>query len=277
MPNQNKNAMNSDDSLTHKQIQFELIKMLAILDSFLRENGIEYTIFAGTLLGAIRHNGFIPWDDDVDIALVRPEYNKLISILRANNNLKNKLIGKGYELQNGDTPFIKIVNPLIAVEENFDGNINRDYLWIDIFPIDYVPKHMSRLYFTYLDKFLKKCYFFRRYKDKGWKSISNGSLYSNIIDVYSEKKGIDFFANKIVKFVSTEWNSKMLCNCVWGIGDKEAFSKELFDEYIDYDFEGIQVRGIKEADKWLSIRYGNYMTLPPVEERKTHEIRAWRR
>ena len=95
-----------------KEIQKEELNILKETIKFLNKNNIKYYIFYGTLLGAVRHQGFIPWDNDIDIAIPRPEYEKLINILKEKNNKINNMNIEsiGYEVGVSDWPFIKIVN-----------------------------------------------------------------------------------------------------------------------------------------------------------------------
>ena len=79
--------------------------MLKELDEYLGEHGIQYSIMSGTLLGAVRHGGFIPWDDDIDIAVLRKDYDRLIEILRKNKRIGEELEISGYEVDKTDMPF----------------------------------------------------------------------------------------------------------------------------------------------------------------------------
>lgn len=93
------------DYLTSDEIKTELLNSLREIDMFLKKNNIQYSIMSGTMLGCIRHGGFIPWDDDIDIGMLRPEYNKLLNLLRKNSNcLNEELFGAGIELENGNGP-----------------------------------------------------------------------------------------------------------------------------------------------------------------------------
>lgn len=97
--------------LTGKQIQHELCLMLEKIDKFLEQNNIRYSIMSGTMLGAVRHRGFIPWDDDTDIGILRADYDRLVKILKNQNEISGNLSGIGFEINSNDFwPFIKIIN-----------------------------------------------------------------------------------------------------------------------------------------------------------------------
>lgn len=148
------------DYLTSDEIKTELLNSLREIDMFLKKNNIQYSIMSGTMLGCIRHGGFIPWDDDIDIGMLRPEYNKLLNLLRKNSNcLNEELFGVGIELENGQWPFLKIYNKNILVKENMEEKpVN---LWIDVFPFDGMPCRQSNLYQRYI-MLLRKIFHYRR-------------------------------------------------------------------------------------------------------------------
>ena len=125
--------------------------MLYEIDKYLENNEISYSIISGTMLGAIRHNGFIPWDDDIDIGILRSDYNKLVKLLRENCYITENLFGTGFEIDEGEWPFIKIYNKNISVIE--EGVSKEEKLWIDIFPFDGVPQKKYNLYFKVIKNF----------------------------------------------------------------------------------------------------------------------------
>ena len=138
--------------LSNKEIKKELLNILYILDIFLTNHNLKYSITSGTLLGAVRHKGFIPWDDDIDISMLRPDYNKLIHILKNINKIDESLSGIGFELGNSNIPFLKIINKNIKTEEKIIRDITDEgNLWVDIFPFDGIPNHFSGLNTKILD------------------------------------------------------------------------------------------------------------------------------
>lgn len=263
--------------LTNTEIHKELLSILKELDRFLKENKIEYTISYGTLLGAVRHKGFIPWDDDIDISMKRSEYNKLIKILKEKNELGKNLYGEGICLGNSDIPFLKIINKNIEVIEITNGGYSKDYLWIDIFPVDYAPKRLKKLYFFYTYQILRRCFYFARYHERKWQVNVKKCLANKMISKYAIYKGSEYFANKLNRISENIKVSDFCANNVWGTsGQKELVPSKLFDHYRDYKFEDISVRGIVDYDTYLTVNYGDYMELPKKEQRISHGLKAWK-
>ena len=264
--------------LTLKEVQFEAKEMLKVVVDFLEKNNFNYYIWDGTFLGAVRHKGFIPWDDDIDLAMTRPEYDKLVNYLKEKGNyISDNLFFEGYDLGNNtDFPILKVYNKDISVDD-FTEKVDK-YLWIDIFPLDAIPKDDK--------KFYKKCRF----------------LYNILLLKREQKNGVKLMAaNKfklIIKniflFVLRIWNYdsyfKFYCNfCKQYDYDECKYLKNLVmidtDAYCEkedlvsckYEFEDLFVNGVKDYDKYLSLQYGDYMSLPPEENRVAHGVKAWKR
>lgn len=258
--------------LTLKELQQEETKILAETVKFLDKHKLKYSLLAGTLLGAVRHKGFIPWDDDIDLAMPREDMDKLIELFKKNDGVIGKnLRAIGYELNKTSWfPFLKIVNKDISVEcegGDFDKN-----LWIDIFPIDgYVE---SEKYDKKLQR-IKNLYMrIRSYMC--CKRSDNNVLKYVVKKLIAKIIRIDHVTKKLIK-ISKKYKYEdcmLVCANTWGIGRKESFPKTLFDDLIDYDFEDIKVKAFKDAHIWLGSRYGDYMTLPPENQRMTHKIIA---
>lgn len=265
------------EQLDSIEIKIELCRMLKELDEYLGEHGIQYSIMSGTLLGAVRHGGFIPWDDDIDIAVLRKDYDRLIEILRKNKRIGEELEISGYEVDKTDMPFLKVYNKSIAVKDNLAKDPSE--LWIDIFPFDNVPDRGTRSYCQRV-RLMQKLY---------QKNLEANGFYA--LEA-TRKKGIYNYLNKIVVWIAGKFNKEKLIERYVGFCKKyknqecryiqdltwgtKAVPRALFDEIVDYQFNDITVKGFKDYDTYLKCVYGDYMQLPPEDQRVSHGIKAWR-
>lgn len=259
--------------LTSDEIKRELLNSLYEIDAFLKKNNIQYSIMSGTMLGCIRHGGFIPWDDDIDIGMLRPEYNKLLNLLKNNSNcLNEELFGVGIELKNGQWPFLKIYNKNVLVKEDMEKKTVN--LWIDVFPFDGMPRRHSKLHQRYI-VMLRKIFHYRRddlMVDKKNKKHLLALKIVNFLTGFIPKKNFEKYYIKICSKYDVN-TSEWVEDLTWG---KKSVPRNLFDNLVDYKFETICVKGFKDYDKYLKCIYGNYMELPPEQNRVNHGVVAWR-
>lgn len=262
--------------LTLREIQLEETKMLKILNDFLEEIGLEYTVWAGTLLGMIRHGGFIPWDDDIDIAMSRPEYNKLVNYLKKHDfKINDDLEFIGYELGNSDFPIIKLINKKIRVEEPEKCD---EYLWVDIFPLDGVPLNPNK-YFKNIDR-LKTLFHLKRQQKLGIEISAASPLKKviksiglTVLKIWKYDDFLDYYYKYCMKYDYNKVDN--FKNNVWS--DSNAYYDKRKFKIKEYKFENITVKGFEDANYFLSKCFGNdYMELPPENKRVNHSINAYK-
>ena len=261
--------------LDENEIKQQLVLMLKHTVAFFDANNIRYSIMSGTMLGAVRHKGFIPWDDDIDIAVLREDYNKLIKILR-DPNIVEKPDAVGFELGNHVIPFIKIVNPQINVEEKLmRGN---QKLWIDIFPFDGTSQNKKKAKCDnfLIKKVLRRIYFF---SNEEYYTIHprdcNYKIYNYLLYAISKVFSPEEITKKYIKICSRIKTTDAIFveDYTWG---NKSVPKKIFEELSDYQFENIAVKGFKDYDTYLKCIYDEYMKLPPENQRVNHGIKAWR-
>lgn len=252
-----------------RSIQLNLLKELA---SFCEENNITYFLAGGTLLGAIRHKGYIPWDDDIDILMPRPDYGRFLKLFNENNS-NNKIIRVFANEIDGSFPytFAKLVNCNTYLKEdtllNYSLGVN-----IDIFPIDGLPSSLREINMWYkIIDFLRKVYFLKILKPrKGRNIIKEMLLYGGRVVLYLIPTSI--LARIIIlcaKRYSYEESEYVGC-LVWGYGKREIVKKEVFRDAIEVEFEGFTFKAPIGYKEYLTSLYGDYMKLPPKEQRVSH-------
>lgn len=263
--------------LSLEEIQFEEKEMLKKMDLFFKKQNISYFLWFGTLLGAIRHKGFIPWDDDVDLVMTRPEYNKFIDYLKKNNNkITDDLIAEGYELgNNNDFPIIKIYNKNIRIDDN-EEKVDK-YLWIDIFPLDGSPKN-NKFYYKAC-RFLYNILLLKREQKNGVPLMAANKIkrmIKNIIMFVLKIWNYDSYFRFYYKFCTKyDYEKYDYVNCNLMVDCPNAYNKkDILGASVD--FCDLVLSGVKNYDKILTQSYGDYMKLPPKEKRYNHNIKAWK-
>lgn len=247
-----------------KMVQFEILK---VVRDFCEENNLKYFLDCGTLLGAIRHKGYIPWDDDIDIGMLREDFDKFITVF--NEKMANTKY-RCYCASNNDKfyyPYAKICDISTILyepdEKGFKYHIN-----IDLFPYDNAPDDKNKI-----NKMFKKRTMLNRLNCiKNLRSFTLGKakFLKKLIWLAILPFPKNYFVKKTVKYIQKYKNSD--CNLVGNFSciTNMTAEKSIFDSYIDVEFEGEKFKAPVGYDKWLKAFYNDYMQLPPVEKRVSH-------
>lgn len=246
------------------EIQKELCDMLRDLVAVLEKEKINYFISSGTCLGAIRHSGFIPWDNDIDIFVPRDEYYKISNLIMADKYEFVNPYKKGYLFT-----YSKFVNKNIILEDH-DAikKYSKQNLFIDIFPLDYLPDEEKKR-----NKLVRRVY---KYKVLLSCKGTKGSTRKK--DILKKMYRIIFFwlpinvLKKIINNSGVKYKTSHCMDLCWGV---TPLKTEFFENYEIKEFEGIPVRVPKMYHEYLTTIYGDYMKLPPVEKRVSHNIDAY--
>lgn len=247
------------------EFQQKLVEMFKWLTEFIHKHNLRYYVVAGTLLGAVRHGGIIPWDDDIDIAMPRKDYDKLIKLME--NPIEHYVI----ETCNGEAKdfvyaFAKFYDTSTTMTEYLRNDVTRG-VYIDIFPLDGVGNDYqeSVKYYKRIDRAnmllaMKVCTY--RKDRKWWKNVAvflGGFLPINVkkqtqkIDKLCRRRDFDDY-NYVVNSMST-------------YRFKDILTKEIYGKPTPLNFEGFTVYGPERAEEYLEKIYGDWRKLPPLDKR----------
>ena len=244
-----------------KEIQLNILESFV---NFCNENHIQYSLGGGTLLGAVRHNGYIPWDDDIDVMMPRKDYEVFLTKYKNNN----------FEILDYETvkdyyyPFAKIVDKRTKLIEHNYKHIEKMGIYIDVFPIDYLPSNSNKIakIFSKYKKYDKAITF---YRTEG--SIKNStSVLKKILKIIT----YCYYKNRLIcKMYIKKMNNLGLKEkseyvaCISGrYLEKEIMPATYIENYVDASFERLKCKIPSGYDLYLTKHYGNYMELPPKEK-----------
>ena len=246
-----------------KDLQQKLLEMISDLDSFCKENDIDYVLAYGNVLGAVRHKGFIPWDDDLDVQMPRESYEKFLSVFKNNDKYSLQKDTEDYPLQfsklrANNTTFIEDI-PYKKKYKNIHQGI-----YIDIFPLDKVSPNnfLRRMQVVFSNILISQSLFLRGYP----KSHSN--FMKKVIMLISL-----FFLpirRMLIKYIKSFNNlEKFDYYCSFFGETKKIYQvKQDFDKpYTKLQFENLELPVMKDYVKYLENAYGDYMKLPSESER----------
>jgi len=245
------------------QVRFVQVRMLRIIDEVLKKNGIEYFLFDGTLLGARRHGGFIPWDDDIDIAIMRKDVKRAVEVLKRDlpfDMLVQYWEEKGSQL---NLPFIKINDKFSSfIEKPFDLRYHQG-IFIDIFPIDKVYKD-KRL----RDIQQKACrYLFYMYFDRPRHAISRKKLKYIIFKLFHRVENITRRVKFIIDEVDSNHSEYVYAHTLgWDLDfTRFEYTDEMLFPLTTIHFEGYEFPAPHDIDEVLKRTYGEWKVLPQIK------------
>lgn len=251
-------------------LQGRLLEMLKWFDGFCRANNLNYYLLGGTMLGAARHQGFIPWDDDIDVGLFRNDYDRLVNLMKGKQESgKYILEAPDSEYEDFCYPYAKIYDVSTTLIEHYAVPLKRG-IFLDIFPLDYLGDSLEECKKRYAP--IKNLYNF--YLTRVAAPDRHRSWYKNAAVNISGR--IPFINNRKLRIKlsqkcanvnnSLSWGGNLLGN--WGI--KEVMPISVMGEPKEYLFEGQKVYGVADFDAYLTNLYGNWRQLPPKEKQVTH-------
>lgn len=252
-----------------RKIQCSILEQVV---AYCERKGLRYYLCGGSLLGAVRHQGFIPWDDDIDLMMPRKDYMRFIQNFQAANlEVFSYLNHQQYIL-----PFTKVADTGTVLHENGLQNLDIG-VNIDIFPLDGFPfvkekavKHARKVFFY------RNLIALKRIEPRPGRKAYKEALSKVVQAVLSPISG-KYLVNRLTKlamrypFDTSSW----VGNVVWGYAQKEICSRKAYNEEVTLPFEGKQYKAPAGHHEYLSNLFGDYMQLPPEKDRVNHQIKAY--
>lgn len=258
-----------------------LVEILDRLDTFFKENSITYYLAYGTLLGAIRHKGFIPWDDDVDLLLPRESFVQLLHLCEEKQEELKEIYLEIVEYGANKKDYykrFKIADTRTVMEEFGE---ERSACFVDIFPLDCIKRNTD---FRKLRKQKKQILWLDNLCSLCHSGMAQGAgikrkVYTAILGVYRlwGLKRVQKVLEKKLLYITQMKENGIMCASESGEGDRDFFDVD-FSEVTKVSFEGGEYNAPMKWHEVLKTSYGDYMQLPPEEERHAHEYYSmyWR-
>lgn len=256
---------NESDSIVLKR---KLLKMAKIFHEFCQSNGIEYFMIGGTMLGAVRHKGFIPWDDDIDFGVPRKSYEKMLSLrdrLPEGYTFNVPSDGKNFKygfckMYDENTTFVES-----GKDTRFIGGV-----FIDVFPIDNIGDDYGKALKIMKSVKARKRFVSAIYQ-KGNRTGLIKTVVARLLQLIPENpKLFDLPYKPVKKFKDKP--SEYLVNVYGAYNEREITPTEVIGTPVLYEFEDTAFYGVEDYDKYLTTVYGDYMTPPPEDKRGGHPI-----
>lgn len=255
-----------NNNQTVRDVQVKILEIMKFIDKLCRENGIVYYIMGGTALGAVRHGGFIPWDDDLDIFMTPSEYEKFKVIFEAQNS--DLFVLQEWKTTPKYLEYTKIrMNGTTFIEEQFKNcKTMHQGIYVDIMILHKVPENRFVQKLVYYESKFVTLY---ALSQREWKpKTKTQSSVLKLLSIMPCKLMTKICYKTIYKYDSLNNGFKY---CYWITPAKfknGLFDASYFEKPIDIPFEDTKFLGSEKIKEYLEYRYGDYMKLPSEEQQR---------
>ena len=259
------------EKLSLRQIQGILLDILSDVDAFCGAHGIRYSLAFGTLLGAVRHKGFIPWDDDVDIIMPRSDFDRFTALYPRSNHRYHLLYNTRTPQEFYALGFAKVHDPQTSKFVGDRSSLFRYGVSVDVFPLDAVPEdETERLAFMHRLIHLHRRLYFRH------KRFPYGSPFTLLESRLRSFDGWWALCDRTARSYSEE-ECRLVAHILGSNTYESVHEKALFDDLAPIAFEGRSFQAFRDTAAYLTQVFGpDYMTPPPPAERHGHDCDMYR-
>lgn len=250
-----------------KEIQLAILRIAKEIHRICKENNLSYFLVGGSLLGAVRHKGFIPWDDDLDIGMMYEDYLKFQKVMLKMNHpwLKVESATLGDETC---VAFTKVYDIRTTLIEKYDDGEPRG-IFVDVFPVCYASDSENKAW-----RYLKEGRFWAKILERKKRNPYVGrpllSIFTKILSGLLPYKYVVWKIMKLREDINASKHQYCVMFCG---GKKDVYDRHFFEEDLDlYNFEDTQLYGLHDYHGFLEYIFGDYMKLPPVDKRNPHHI-----
>ena len=253
--------------LTLDEVKKCELNILKYIDYICIQNNLRYFLSFGTLIGAVRHKGFIPWDDDIDISMPREDYDRFVEIMKENPHERYRIVTP--ETKNYPYAFNKVIDCQTVVEEDYVNKFEPNGLWVDIFPIDGFIENKKTLKYKVCD-LMESARALASYEICPPKHRKH-----KIVWIIARLIGYKFFQTKVINICrAVPYTKGNYVGYAFGV-NFSIFQKDFFENLVKIPFEDSEFYVPSQYNEYLKINYGEYMVIPPKEKQTSHSIKAY--